>query len=180
MVCNLYFKTVLIFLLLESDNIEMNPGPNNINNSLSILHSNIRSIHNKFDYITENFLDFDILCFSHAIITTESLIMSSKYDIPYRKDRTNHSGGLLMYFSSELAYTRIIGLETFWNESLWVEIKVNRDICLISLFYSPRTADTIFFDSLNKNIEKALVITNNIIILGDMNEGHTNFTKNPK
>ena len=161
----------------------MNPGPYNINNSLSILHSNIRSIHNKFDYITENFLDFDILCFSDANITTESSksrIMSSKYDIPYRKDRTNHGGGLLMYFSSELAYTRIIGLETFWNESLWVEIKVNRDICLISLFYSPRTADMIFFDSLNKNIEKTLVITNNILILGDMNEGLTNLTKNPK
>ena len=38
------------------------------------------------------------------------------------------------------------------------------------MFYSPWTADAIFFDSLNKNIEKALDITNNIIILGDMNE----------
>ena len=174
MVCNLYFKIVLIFLLLKSGDIEMNTGPNNINNSLYILHSNIRIIRNKFDYLTENFLDFDILCFSEshldANITTESLIMSSKYDIPYRKDRTNHCGDLLMYLSCELAHTRIIGLETFWNESLWVEIKVNRDIYLIGLFYSPRTADAIFFDSLNKNIEKALDITNNIIILGDMNE----------
>ena len=33
---------VLIFLLLESEDIEMNTGPNNINNSLSILHSNIK------------------------------------------------------------------------------------------------------------------------------------------
>ena len=66
MVCNLYFKIVLIFLLLKSGDIEMNPGPNNINNSLSILHSNIRSIRNKFDYLTENFLDFDILCFSES------------------------------------------------------------------------------------------------------------------
>ena len=75
----------------------MNPGPNIINNSLSKLHSNIRSIRNKLDYITENFLDFDVLCFteSHldANITTESLIMSSKYGISYRIDRTNHGGG---------------------------------------------------------------------------------------
>ena len=52
----------------------MNPGTNNINNSLSILHSNIRSIRNKFDYLTENILDFDISCFSeshlNAYITT--------------------------------------------------------------------------------------------------------------
>ena len=75
-----------------------------------------------------------------------------------------------MYLSCELAHTRVIGLETFWNESLWVEIKVNRAIYLIGLFCSPRTADPIFFDSLTQNIEKALDITNNIIILGDMNE----------
>ena len=85
-----------------------------------------------------------ILCFSDfhldANITTESLIMSSKYDIPHRKDGTNHGGGLLMYLSCELAHTRIIGLKTFWNESLCVEIKLSRDIYLIGLFYSPRTA----------------------------------------
>ena len=173
-VCNLFFKIVLILLLLEAGDIEMNPGPDTINSSLSFLHSNIRSIRNKFDYITENFLDFDILCFteSHldANITTKSLIMSSKYDIPYRKDRTNHGGGLLMYLSCGLAHTRMIDLETFWNESIWVEIKLNRESYLIGLFYSPQTADAVFFDALNKNIERALDITNNIIILGDMNE----------
>ena len=79
--------------------------------------------------------------------------MSSKYDIPYRKDRSKHGGGLLMYLSWGLAYTRIIDLETFWNESLWVEIKVNRESYLIGLFYSPRTADVVFFDTFNKNIE---------------------------
>ena len=50
-----------------------------------------------------------------------------------------------MYLSCELAHKRIYGLETFWNESLWVEIKVNKDSYLIGLFYSPRTADPIFF-----------------------------------
>ena len=87
----------------------MDPGPNNINKSLSILHSTLRSIRNKFDYIAENLLDFDILCFSEsnldANITTESLFMSSKYDIPYRKNRTNHGGGLLMHLSCELAHS---------------------------------------------------------------------------
>ena len=72
--------------------------------------------------------------------------------------------------SCGLVHTRIIDLETFWNESLWVEIKVNGESYLIGLFYSPRTADVVFFDALNKNIEKALDITNNIIILGDMNK----------
>ena len=71
---------MLILLLLEVGDVERNPGPNTINNSLSILHCNIRSIRNKLDYVTEKLLDFDILCFSEshfdANISTESLIMS--------------------------------------------------------------------------------------------------------
>ena len=47
------------------------------------------------------------------------------------------------------------------------EIKLNRENYLIGLFNSPRTADAVFFDALNKNMEKALDITYNIIILGD-------------
>ena len=60
-----------------------------------------------------------------------------------------------MYLSCELAHKQIIGLETFWNESLWVEIKVSKESYLIGLFYSPCTADLIFCGALNKNIEKA-------------------------
>ena len=75
-----------------------------------------------------------------------------------------------MYLSCELAHTRVTGLETFWNESLWVETKENRDIYLIGLFYSPRTADTLSLILSTKNNENALDTTNNIIILGGMNE----------
>ena len=120
--CTLYSKIVLILLLLEAGDIERNPGLNTINNSLFILHCINRSIRNKLDYLTENLLDFDMLCFSeshlYANISSESLIMSSTYDIPYRKDRTNHGGGLLMYLSCQLSNTQVTGLETFWHESL--------------------------------------------------------------
>ena len=54
----------------------------------------------------------------------------------------------------------------YWNESIWAEIKVNRQVYLIGTFYSPRTSDANFFDSLNENIEKALDITNNVMIVG--------------
>ena len=76
----------------------------------------------------------------------------------------------MVYLSYELVNKRRLDLEGNWNESIWAEIKVNRQIYLIGTFYSPRTSDANFFDSLNKNIEKALDITNNVIIVGDMNE----------
>ena len=45
---NIQFAVVLILLLLEAGNIESNPGPNP-ENTLSVLHLNIRSIRNKID-----------------------------------------------------------------------------------------------------------------------------------
>ena len=55
LICSLFFKIVLILLLLEAGDIEMNPGPNIINKPLSILHSNIRSIRNTlYNFLIEN------------------------------------------------------------------------------------------------------------------------------
>ena len=100
---------------------------------------------------------FNILCFMEsqldANMTTKSMIMSIKYDIPYRKDGAIHCGGLLMYLSCGFAHVRIIDLETFWNELIWVEIKLNRESYLVGLFYSTRPADT-FYDALNKKNRK--------------------------
>ena len=50
------------------------------------------------------------------------------------------------------------------------EIKVKQDIYLIGLFYSPSSADSVFFNSFNANIEKASEFSNNLILVGDLNE----------
>ena len=86
----------LLFLNLEAGDVERNPGPKTTEHSLSLIHSNIRSIRNKFDFITEYFLDFDILCFTethlNVNILSDSIILIDKFDAPYRKDRSNHGG----------------------------------------------------------------------------------------
>ena len=44
LVNNLDFKLVLLLLILEAGDVEKNPGPNTTEHSLSLIHSNIRSI----------------------------------------------------------------------------------------------------------------------------------------
>ena len=123
------FVRKLYILNINYDYSLENPGPNTTEHSLSIIHSNIRSIRNKFDFITEYFLDFDILCFTETHldvnILSDSLILTDKFDAPYRRDRSNHGGGLLVYLSHELVHKRRLDLEGYWNESIWAEIKVN-------------------------------------------------------
>ena len=106
-------------LLLQAGDIETNPGPENIYD-LSFVHLNIRSIRNKIEYITDNILDFNILCFTHlyANVSTEMRFLSNAYSTPYRKDRTNHGEGILAYLNSSLRHAGRPDLEIFCDESI--------------------------------------------------------------
>ena len=172
------FTLFLYILLLKAFDIEQNPGPINSTSDLSLLHLNTRSIRNKLEYIKDNFLDYNILCFSETHldnrITSDSLVLSELFDTPHRKVRSNHGGGPLVYINSEIIHTRKPELEIFCDESIWVEIKVNNLLYLLGLFYSPTTANVYFFNNLNLNIEKALEVSRNVIIVGDLNEDLSN------
>jgi hypothetical protein len=172
---SMHFCIILVLLLLQSGDIEENPGPENQSqHCLSILHSNIRSIRHKMEFIQNNFSDFDIICFTEthldAAIPDEHLAISNTLNSFYRKDRTCHGGGILVYVSSNIVHERVIDLECFCNESIWIKIKVKGNFYLIGTFYSPKTSDPEFFSNFNKNIDKALEFSNNIIILGDLND----------
>ena len=127
-------------VLLQAGDIELNPGPETIHD-LSVLHLNIRSIRNKVEYIVDNFLDFQILCFTEthldANVSTDILFLSSTFSTPYRKDRTNHGGGILAYLNSSLLHVRRPDLEIFCDESIWIEVKAKTEVFLIGVFYSP-------------------------------------------
>ena len=77
-------------------------------------------IKNKIEYITDNHLDFNILCFTEthldANVSTEMLFLSYAYSAPYQKDRTNHGGGLLAYLNLSLLHARRPDLEIFCDE----------------------------------------------------------------
>lgn len=167
-------------LLLMSGDIERNPGPPFMH-CISIIHSNIRSIRHKLNFIKENLLDFDILCFTEThldvSVETDSLALSEVYDSPYRKDRTNHGGGILVYCNKSIISQRMPDLEVFWHESIWVKIKQKADVFLLGVFYSPKTSDARFFERLNENIEAASELSKNIIIVGDFNEDLLNDAK---
>ena len=125
--CSLQCFFVILILLLQPGDIETNPGPENVHD-LSILHLNIRSIRKKLDFILDHFSDFNILCFTEthldANVSTDMLSLSNCYCKPYRKDSTNHGGGV----NSSLLHVRRQDLEIFCEESIWIEIKVKNEI----------------------------------------------------
>ncbi len=139
---NIDYYLFLIKLSLLSGDIETNPGPNgNDDSCLSIMHQNIRSIRHKLDFVKENYMDFDILCFteSHLTETIESTTLSLEgFNTLFRKDNSAHSGGLLIYVTCSIVSRRITDLETILPESMWVKITdKNREILLCNVYRQP-------------------------------------------
>ena len=97
-------------------------------------------------------------------------LLSSTIYHSINKDRTNYGGGILVYINTNLLHKRRPDLEIFWEGSVWVEIKINKQQYLLGTFYSPKPQDRVFFESLDRNIEKAMEYSQNIVILGDLNE----------
>ena len=123
-------KTVILvwLLIVLSGDVALNPGPENLReHCVSILLCNIRSIRNKIEYIVDSFCDFDCLCFTEThldnSIDNANIRLTNEFSVPYRKDRTNHEGGILVYVNNELLHKRRPDLELFWEESIWVELK---------------------------------------------------------
>ena len=85
---------------MSASDVERNPGPVQTIYDLSIFQLNIKSIRNKIDFIKDTFIDFNILCFTETHLDTNiqtELLNLPNYSEPYRKDRTCHGGGIMIY-----------------------------------------------------------------------------------
>ena len=165
-------------LLLLSGDVEPNPGPQgDSTNCFSIFHQNIRSIRSKMEYIKDNFSDYDILCFTEIHLTeivNDDIIFIEGLDKMFRKDNTAHSGGFLSYVSLHLSPKRMLDLENYLPDSLWFQIKDHAQTFLICTIYRPPHYTVDFWEKVNICLEKAIDITNNIILVGDINEDQLN------
>ncbi len=129
------------------------------------------------EYIIDNFLDFDVICFTETHLTDNvenTKIMLEGFNDIYRKDCTAHSGGLLTYVASSIHSRRLNVLEAILPESIWVEIKAKTNTYLICNVYRPPHTGVEFWDRLNISLETASEISQRLILLGDINENQLN------
>ena len=176
---NFYFQFFTYILILGGD-IETNPGPD-ISNVLDIIHLNIRSIRNKIAFLNTFVHDFDILCFTEThldnAISNEVLILDG-FNCILRKDRNSFGGGVMIYMSNMLRANRRFELEPQDTECIWIEIENLTFNYLLCCIYRPPNADSRFWHNISWSIEKAQEISDNIIIVGDLNVDFLNIPRN--
>ena len=68
-------------------------------------------------------------------------------------------------------------LKIHCNETIWIKIKQRSESFLLCVLYSPKTSDAVFFEQLNRNIEAAMDISKNILVVGDFNDDLLNDNK---
>ena len=152
--------------------VHPNPGPSPTKtsvNSLDVLHLNTRSIRKKMDYIENIAESFHILCFSEThldtSVTTNNLLLDG-FDEPFRKDRSNNGGGIMIYVSSVLKYKRRTDLENPRVETIWIEVKLKSYNVLICCFYRSDfvSLQSLFNPEMQSSIVEALNFTPYVIL----------------
>ena len=87
-----------------------------------------------------------------------------------RRVRLSNGGGLIIYLKSNLTYIRRDDLETNNLETIWLEVKINKQKSfLICYCYRPPSSTVDWISTMENSIEKAFLDDKEVIILGDFN-----------
>ena len=176
------FTFTLHFILLVG-NIESNPGPHELSQSIlennhtdrciSLCNINIRSIRNKMEFLGTSLNDFDILVVTETRLDNQindsDITLDSFPNIIHRKDRANSGGGLLIYSKNDISISRKSELENNLDETIWVEIRSKGQSFLLCNTYRSPCTDIDYWTRLTYAIELVLQVNENIIITGDLN-----------
>ena len=166
------FMLYRIVLLLLCMDVHVNPGPTEHNDALTIFHLNTRSIRNKLESILDVCDEYDILCFTETHLNDNvptSDLKINGFNKMFRKDRSCHGGGILVYTADHIVTTRRIDLESPTVETLWLEVTLQCSPLLICGAYRSEISPTLFFEHLSRSLESAIEFSPLLTITGDIN-----------
>ena len=104
-----------------------------------------------------------------------SLFHIDGFSPPYRIDRTNRGGGLILYVRKDIPSKelRSISMPTD-NECIFIEINIFKKKWFICSFYNPHKTQILKHQSSrSKSLDYYLSYYDNFIILGDFNSEQT-------
>ena len=167
------FTAVSIMLL--SNDIETNPGPNS--DFAKLVHLNVWSIRNKIDQLAAEIPDdCKVLCITETKI--DANIKDEKITIPgfsspiLRKDKCNMSGGICIQVKEPVVARRLTQYENNDLELLWAHITIENNWFILGVIYRNPILPVSYWDSLQDNLLNVVETygSRNIVLVGDLNE----------
>ena len=135
-------------------------------------HLNINSVRNKFSSLKEIVeKNLDIFMISETKIGNSypsEQFMLNGFSKPYRLDRTDHGGGLLLYVRQDIPSSLVKSEESY--EAIFVEATINKKKWLISFSYNPNEKNTQeHLKKLETSLDRLARRFNNLLVIGDLN-----------
>ena len=136
-------------------------------------HLNINSIRNKIGALGDLIGDrIDIFLISETKIDQSfppAQFHINGFSDPYRLDRNEHGGGLLLYIRSDIT-TKPLPLISGGIECIIMEATISKKKWLLFGVYNPQKAGTSsFLEALGRDMDHYLPLYDNVILLGDFN-----------
>ena len=148
-------------------------------NRLVFAHININSLRNKFDMLQEVIgNNIDVLLISETKLDASfpsSQFILDGFTPPYRLDRTQHGGGIMLFIREGIPSKLLNADTSFGIENLLVEINLRSKKWLISGSYNPHlNSIQNHLVQLSKKFDFYSSKYENFIVLGDFNAEMTN------
>ena len=147
-------------------------------NKLVIVHLNINSIRNKFDFFLEKIKgNVDILMLSETKLDDSfpmGQFLIDNFSEPIRVDRNKNGGGILLYIREDIP-SNILSFETLPIKGFYVEINLHKKKWLLSCSYNPDKGNiNNHLAALSKSLDIYSSEFDHFIVLGDFNVGVDN------
>lgn len=143
-----------------------------LTSGINIGYINVRSVLPKIDQVQHllNFRDLHVLGVGETWLDNnidDKEIGIDGYSI-IRSDRNRHGGGVMFYVHDSLSYQQVqlIGHEV---ESIWLKFDIDRKKFVLGNIYRPPRSDIAYFDKILDLIEQAMNVSDNVIVIGDLN-----------
>ena len=144
------------------------------NNRIIFAHLNINSIRNKFHMVTDLIKGrIDILLISETKI--DNTFPTSQFKIPgfsspYRLDRSEHGGGILLYVREDIPSKQLPSQSFGEIECIIVEMNISKKKWLIYGTYNPnKSLISNHLSILSKTLDQYVPSYDNFILMGDFN-----------
>ena len=142
---------------------------------LNIIHLNIHYLYPKLDEIKIMLTQqqsIHIICLCETFLNDtfcDQEIHINDYTL-FRKDRSSHGGGIVVYVKDNISCIRRQDLECDSLESIWLECQQsNSSSFLICSCYRPPSAKHEWLDIFSVSLEKSFLEQKECIIVGDFN-----------
>ena len=142
---------------------------------LIFAHLNINSLRNKFEFLKDKISSYlDIFLISETKLDSSfptSQFCINGFSTPFRLDRTNNGGGLLLYVRNHVPCKVLNAFENLENfEHMFLELNLNAKKWLLSCSYNPNSNSIAHhLDHVSKGLDYYSSKYDNFILLGDYN-----------